>query len=126
MAGKVADASVMAALVFEEPTADEADRLVRDTELYEPVLLAYELTHVALKKSLLRPDRSPAIETSLDIALHMVTRWVEVDHLAVLRLALDSGISAYDAAYLWAARSSGLPLVTFDEKLKRASRRLNR
>lgn len=46
--------------------------------------------------------------------------WVVVDHVVVLRLALDTGLTTYDASYLYVARTLGLPLVTFDGRLRRA------
>jgi len=46
-----------------------------------------------------------------------------VDHLAVLKLALKEGLTTYDAAYLYLARTLKIPLVTFDEKLQRVTSR---
>ena len=43
MAARVVDASVLAAKVFGEPRADEADALLQGADLYAPELLAYEL-----------------------------------------------------------------------------------
>jgi predicted nucleic acid-binding protein len=40
----------------------------------------------------------------------------------LLLLAERGRLTAYDAAYLWLARSLRAPLVTFDEALARASR----
>ena len=42
---------------------------------------------------------------------------------ACLVLAIDHGLSIYDSAYLWLAQSLGLPLLTHDERLKRAAER---
>lgn len=39
---------------------------------------------------------------------------------ACLVLAMDHGLSIHDAAYLWLAKSLGLPLLTHDEALARA------
>ena len=44
-------------------------------------------------------------------------------HKAVLDVALDTGLPAYDAAYLWLAQSLRLPLATFDEAQRAAARR---
>ena len=41
---------------------------------------------------------------------------------AALVLALDHGVSLYDAAYLWLAKSLSLPLLTLDRTLARAAR----
>ena len=42
-------------------------------------------------------------------------------HKAVLAVAIDAGVSIYDAGYLWLARSLDLPLATLDEPLIRAA-----
>ena len=59
---------------------------------------------------------------SLESALSMDIRWREVDHLAVLELALGTGLTTYDASYLYLARTLGLPLVTFEQQLQAAIR----
>ena len=51
MPDRVVDASVIAAMVFEEPRADEAEDLLRDATLFASEILPYELASVALKKS---------------------------------------------------------------------------
>ena len=120
MPDKVVDASVLGSLLFEEPRAQEADDLITDSALQAPQLLLYELTHIAQKKSLQYPDQREAFQRSLEAALTMDISWREVDHIRVLELALETGLSAYDASYLYVARSLGLPLVTFDHKLQAA------
>lgn len=44
-------------------------------------------------------------------------------HKAVLDVALDTGLTAYDAAYLWLAQSLHLPLATFDPAQAEAAHR---
>lgn len=115
---KVVDASLLGAIIFQEPRAEEADKLIRGADLYAPGLLAYELTHIAQKKSHQYPSQEVALQYALEAALSMDIRWRDVDHVAVLRLALAHGITSYDASYLYLARALGLDLVTFDERLK--------
>ncbi|MGY4707421.1 type II toxin-antitoxin system VapC family toxin [Candidatus Bipolaricaulota sp. J31] len=117
MAAKVVDASVLGALIFGEPRAEEALSLLKGAELYAPPLLAYELASVARKKALRYPQIKEKIFHALEIGLSLEINWTEVDHVEVLRLALDTGLTTYDASYLYLARSLGLPLVTFDERL---------
>lgn len=117
MAAKVVDASVLGALIFGEPRAEEALSLLKGAELYAPPLLAYELTSVARKKALRYPQIEEKIFRALEIGLSLEINWTEVDHVEVLRLALDTGLTTYDASYLYLARSLGLPLITFDERL---------
>ena len=124
MPAKVVDASVLGSVLFEEPRAQEADDLIRDAALQAPELLLYELTHIAQKKSLQYPDQREAFQRSLEAALSMDIRWREIDHIRVLELALQTGLSTYDASYLYLARTLGLPLVTFDQRLQAAIRSL--
>ena len=126
MPGKVADASVMAAIAFGEPRANEAGALLDGSDIFAPALLAYELTNVAMKKARAYPDRADAIERALSAALRLNIRWTEVDHEAVLRLALDTGLTAYDASYIYVAQALRVPLATFDGRMQRVLSRHDR
>jgi predicted nucleic acid-binding protein len=119
----VADASVLAALLFGEPRASEAVRLLRDADLYEPALLPFELASIARKKARGHPEKREAILRALQIGLSLAVTWVDVDHLAVVELALATGLTTYDAAYLEVAQKLRIALVTFDEALRQASSR---
>ncbi|MCI0438323.1 MAG: type II toxin-antitoxin system VapC family toxin [Chloroflexi bacterium] len=121
MLDKVADASVIAAMAFGEPEAHEARSLLDGADLYEPALLSYELTSIARTKSRRYPDQTEQIVRFLNVALATRVNWVEVNHVEVLRIALETGLSTYDASYLYVARTHGIPLVTFDERLRQAS-----
>ena len=117
---KVVDASVLGALVFSEPRAGEAAALLEGAELYAPKLMAYELTHIAQKKSAQFPAQINAIQEALDIALLMDIRWLDVSHMAVLRVALETGLTTHHASYLYLSRLLGADLATFDDELGRA------
>ena len=118
MRARVADASVVAAMLFQEPQAQEAVALLKGAQLYEPTLLPYELASVARKKILRYPEQREALLEALELGLRMDIRWVEVDHSAVVALALDTGLTTCDAAYLSVARLVGGPLLTFDATLR--------
>lgn len=122
---KVVDASVVAALVFGEPRADEALSLMEGVRLYVPVLLDYELASVARKKLLRYPERRRELLQALELALSLDIRRVDVDHLAVLELSLETGLTTYDATYLHLARVMRIPLVTFDDRLAGAWRKFS-
>ena len=121
MPARVADASVIGAIAFKENQAEQAESLLQGAELYEPPLLAYELAGVACEKALLDTRRVSEVFYALELALAADMNWVEVHHVAVLRMALDTGLTTYDASYLYVARTLGFPLVTFDRRLRRAS-----
>lgn len=118
MAGKVVDASVISALVFGEPEAELAASLIADAELFAPALLRFEVTNTAWKKTKREPKQADLIAAGLRLALELDIRTVDVDHEAVLDLALEKGITAYDASYLWLSRTVKAPLVTLDTRLR--------
>lgn len=121
MAALVADASVLAAIVFGEPLAGHASALLRDAELYEPSLLPYELASIARTKILRYPDQRDLLLRALKVGLSIDMHVIEVDQEAVIRLALATGLTTYDATYLYLARSLNVPVVTFDHQLQAAS-----
>ena len=124
MPGRVVDTSVLAAFAFQEPNADEAAKLLEDAELYEPRLVTFELTNVAWKYTRLRQEPFDVIARQLAAVLGMEIRWVAVEPVSVLRLALETGLSAYAATYLAVCQATGAPLVTFDERLFTAAEKL--
>jgi predicted nucleic acid-binding protein len=124
MPDKVVDASVIAAMAFEESRADEAQDLLKDASLFAPEIFPYELASVALKKTRLVPSRRLDIAMRLRTALSVGVELVPIAPLELLELALETHLTIYDAAYLQAARRLGCPLVTFDAKLARHARRV--
>ncbi|MDO8751824.1 MAG: type II toxin-antitoxin system VapC family toxin [Dehalococcoidia bacterium] len=118
MAATVVDASVVAALVFNEPRANDAAVLVTDGELHAPTLLGYEMANVALQKTRRTPAMGGAYAIALNRVFRMGIRFEDVPYEAVYRLATQTSLSAYDASYLYLARLLGAELVTFDRRLQ--------
>ncbi len=121
MPGIVVDASVVGAIAFNEPNELEADALVKGFEVYAPFLLAFEMANIAVKKINRNPSDRLTIFNSLDTALRSAINWTGVDFNKTLTLALETGLTAYDASYLYLAQTLGLPLATFDRKLSSAA-----
>ena len=117
MPGKVADASLLGAVVFGEPRAFEARALLAGVDLYEPTLLAYELASITRKKIGIYPEQQEVLLQALEESLNMEISWVEIPHPAVVELALETGLTTYDSSYLYLAKNLGVPLVTFDQQL---------
>lgn len=120
----VVDASAVAAVLFAEPGHESVARQLQGQALHAPTLIDYELASVTLKK--LR--RVPADAEALLGALHTVRRLrlkrLQPDMVQVLALAAVTGLTPYDASYLWVAQSMGLPLITLDRDLASAAERL--
>jgi predicted nucleic acid-binding protein len=119
MPAKVVDASVLAAMAFGEPRADEAARLLSGADLFAPDLLPYELASVALKKTRRYPARARQIASALEAVLSLDITFVSVVAGDALALALETKLTVYAAAYFYLARSLKCALATFDEALAR-------
>jgi predicted nucleic acid-binding protein len=122
---KVVDASVIAAIAFEEPSPDAAEALVDGFMLCAPDVLQFELTNVAWKKGRLRPGDAERLRAALATALDFGVRLLPVLHTEVLDLALATGTTAYDASYLWLARDLGAPIASLDHRMKEAAATLD-
>ena len=108
----VADCSVLASVLFDEPDRDTAAAALRGHELYAPDLVDHELVSVAVKKSRLGLE-DVAAQGLADLKRLQLTRCA-VDVEAQRQLALQQNLTAHDAAYLWLAADLGAPLATFD------------
>jgi predicted nucleic acid-binding protein len=117
----VADATVLAAVIFGEDEQHQAVALLRGRVLTAPHLVDYEMISVASKK--LRRERlsQNAVVASLDAYTALSIERHVVDPAAVLALAERYRLTAYDAAYLWLADRLEAPLATFDVSLARAA-----
>ncbi len=120
MAVKVVDASALAALLFGEPEADAIASLLADAHLVAPPLLGFELANVCLIKSRRHPDRRAALAAAFRLRHRLDVVEVAVDHDAAVDLAAATGLTAYDASYLWLKRRLGAELVTLDRALSNA------
>lgn len=118
----VTDCSVLAAMIFGEPSRDEALRLISGRSLHAPYLLDHEIVSIASKKQ--------AQGTRADVIEHAVASYLEqhvtlhrTDVAEQLALTRQYALSAYDAAYLWLAVELKAPLITFDRRLADAARK---
>lgn len=117
MPDSVVDASALAAVTFREPDAVTITSQLRGQSLLAPPLLFFELAHVARTRIAREPWLRAEFAAAFSVALRTPIRLVEVDHRAVLSLAQETGLTAYDAPYLWLAEQAGADLVTLDSKL---------
>lgn len=118
----VVDCSVLAAVLFEEASRDEALAQLAGRSLHAPTLIDHEMASVALKK---HAQGWPADSIQLALAdfAEQVLELHRCGVAAQCELAHRYGLSAYDAAYLWLAADMKVPLATFDRKLGEAARR---
>jgi predicted nucleic acid-binding protein len=117
MPDKVIDASALAALAFAEPGADLVLDAIDGHRIHAPTLLSFELMNVAWKRLKKSPSSASMFFESLEDTQNFGIQFRGVDHRAVVELAVETGLTAYDASYLWLSRHLNAPLVTLDRKL---------
>jgi predicted nucleic acid-binding protein len=113
----VVDASALAAVMFLEAEAPRVVALLADQQWHAPAMLPFELTNIARTKMKQTPREAALIEEALEDMLAHPISFDPVDFKSVLNLAIETGLSAYDASYLWLSRHLGAPLVTLDRQL---------
>ena len=127
MTAFVLDASVTAAWLLPDDAGEPTRRLYAlirrdEVEPQAPSLWQWECANILANG--VRRGRIPstAIE-GLWSVLEAIRHRVELhelapaQHKASLGVAVDAGLSAHRAAYMWLARSLNLPLATFDHRL---------
>jgi predicted nucleic acid-binding protein len=114
---KVVDASAIGALVFGEPAAEDIAARLSGATLAAPALLAFEIANIAVKKLRRHPQQRAALLAAHAFSLRLSIEIVAVDTAAVLSVAEETGLTAYDASYLWLARELHSELVTLDAAL---------
>lgn len=118
----VVDTSVLAAVAFAEPAAQEWSPRIEGVELYAPTLLRYEMANVARKRCRAHPNQIREILEALDRALdpRFGITLMDPNPMDVVVLANATGLSPYDASYMWLAGFLGAELVTRDRALAAA------
>jgi predicted nucleic acid-binding protein len=84
-------------------------------------LLAFELANVCLIKARRHPEQRPALIAAFRLRGRLGVEEVTVDHDSALELAASTGLTAYDASYLWLSRQLEAELVTLDQQLAMAA-----
>src|SRR5438552_13495736 len=97
---KVLDASAVATIVFDEPDSARITSLLDGADLQAPTLLPYEIANIAWKKARRGSSNRAGIVAGLQDALRMDISLTAPDPAAILELALETGLTAYDASYL--------------------------
>ncbi len=118
----VVDTNIVVAFVLDsDQTAAAVDVHVKDPEWAAPVLWRSELRNVLAQHVRAgRLDLPTAVERMAAAVEHVVTHEQDVASNDVLRLAIDSGCSAYDCEFVALAEWLGATLVTLDRAVLRA------
>lgn len=120
----VVDASAVAAMLFDEPEGATIRAHTRGETLIAPHLVDYELANICWKRIRREPSDAPASITMLKGLARVGLNRVNVPAVDVAELAWRTGLTAYDASYLWLAMSRDVELVTLDDRLARVNQAL--
>ena len=121
---KIIDASALGALVFGEPKAAKIAGMLAETPIVAPALLWFELASICLKKMKAHPQQTDQILRAFTLSRRLPIEIIGVEHSEVIALAGDTGLSTYDASYLWLEQSLGGELVTLDREMLETAARL--
>jgi predicted nucleic acid-binding protein len=117
----VVDASALAAVAFRDEQADAVFDALGEHDLHAPSHFVLEMTNATLMRCRRAPARAPALAEALARSLSVRVMVYAVPPIEVLALALRTGLTAYDAGYLWLASDLGSPLATLDRQLAAAA-----
>ena len=81
-----------------------------------PYLLAFETMNGLRSATMQKRQSINVAEHLLDSFLNMGILFEKVNEKEVFRFAVRNSITAYDASYVWLAKSKKLDLLTLDEK----------
>lgn len=122
------DASVVLKALWDERDSDRARALLEAhragiLDLTAPSLMAYEVSNaIRFSSRLMAPaDRSRAISAFLKMRIRLAAPALE-DLDGAIRVAVEHGVTAYDAAYYVLATRLGATLVTADERFDKRMR----
>ena len=117
----VVDASAVAAMLFGEPDGSTIAAHLQGETLVAPDLIDYELAHTCEKKIRRHADRHDELMTMFRALRDFGISRVSVPLEEIIPLALTTGLSTYDACYLWLALARDVELVTLDHRLARVN-----
>ena len=118
----VVDSNIVAYLYLPGEFTESAERLLeREPEWTAPLLWRSELRNIlalCMRKKLLDFDQAFRIQREAEALL--ADHEYDIDSFDVLKLARDSGCSAYDCEFIALAMRLDVKLVTEDAKLRKA------
>ena len=120
MDAAVVDASALGAILFNEPEGPALAQRLGGAALTAPRLLLYEIANVCVTKVRRHPQLRDGLFAAFALLERFDIEFVDVDHREIVALADRSGLTAYDASYLWLARKLDAALVTLDAELAAA------
>jgi predicted nucleic acid-binding protein len=115
------DASAIMAIILNELNRDMVIMLTKDATLFSPEVISFEIGNALV--NLYRKQKiteSELLEAYRNFTLIPI-RNIKIDIGKAVKIACKYKIYAYDAYYLEIASRLKIPLITFDESMKRVA-----
>jgi len=127
----VLDCSVTMAWLFEDETTTETEVLLQKLETLSaivPSIWPHEVANVlaiSIRKKRIEPMQASSFIDSLSaLSIHVDDSTTQRPLHSVFNLAMQEGLTIYDAAYLELAIRENIPFATRDQDLIKASKKL--
>jgi len=122
LASIVADTSALLAVLLSEPARSAVLAATVGVTLLAAPSLPWEVGNALVAVARRRLATQREVQRAWAAFLRVPVRYVDVDVSAALALALDHGVYAYDAYVIEAARGARVPLLSLDQRQRRAAR----
>jgi len=118
------DACALMAIIVKEPERDLIIQMTQNAVMVSPNMVPYEIANALtkmMKKKIIEKER---MINAFNYFKRIPIRTIDVDIEKALDIAWEYKIYAYDACYLESAKRMNLPLLTFDETMKKVGKEL--
>ena len=121
----VIDTSALIAVIVAEPERNGIIEITKGNTLIGPGSIPWEIGNAF--SAMFKQNRITLKEAQKGLAIFqsIPIRYVDADFYNVLKLSRDTRMYAYDAYFLDCAIRRKAPLLTLDQNLKTAAKRLN-
>jgi predicted nucleic acid-binding protein len=113
------DASAIMAIILNESNRDKVIRLTKNTVLSSPEIISFEIGNALINLYKKNKITEYALTEAYKSYVSIPFRSIKVDIQKALKIACKYKIYAYDAYYLEIAHRLNLPLLTFDESMRK-------
>ena len=116
----VLDASAIISVIADEPEGYEVIEITKDSIIVSPSVMSFEIVNSLtrmVKKGII--DNKEKMNDLIKSFQKIPIKFVENDLEKIIEIAWSYKIYAYDAFYLETAKRQNLPLLTFDNGMKK-------
>jgi len=114
------DACAIMAVILNEPNRGKVVKLTANATLLSPEIISFEIGNALINLFKKRKITEGKLLEAYKAYVSIPIRNIKVDIEKALKIACKYKIYAYDAYYLETAYRLKLPLITFDEIMKKA------